>query len=1082
MTSASRFYSPLPRRAAVLALVAAAVLSAPTVSAAQQYQRTVPGGDYFSALPMLYEGEYGDALKQLNRMSVIRVPTVWIDSICRDAMMGECYYQMGRLDEALDRYTSALRIFLAYPDWMIRVRFPPTIRLSGTVVTVPWGPSTRGAKLGSYPDSLLMGLGQLDLTDTVRQGGVLQQAEFRTIQAQEIVRCTSLAIRRRSELLGPLGQHDTVTDELIVKLSRRPAPPNHWSQAWIDVELGLALAAAGKETEALPLLTRGAVAAGEFDHILSSTALFELGRMAFNRGELAAAIKFFHEASISAVYYPDPIVLEEAFRYGAAAHIASKGQGVYAPLPIAAKWTKVKDLRQFQASVLVSAAENYAVLNQAALADTTIKEAALAIGRRPMGTGAIGARLNYARALTAFQQGSVAAGDEALNAAVAFMRGGSVWLNQIRQLDLRFTGNQITNQGAITARTAMELYATLLRDPQPADWLLRPLDSLAVLMTPHGVSYEHWFLIALLRNDQESALEVAERARRHRFSSSLSVGGRLQTLRWILEAPDGLLDQQSLLQRQSLLTEYPAFARLSQEGREVRQALRALPLVPADSQAAQQQKKGLDRLGQIAVEQEAILRQIAVRREPASMVFPPFRTTKQIRESLPEGHAVLTFFEAGGDLYGFLVNREQLSNWRVRNASAMSRRIMTLLRDMGHHDANRVLTLDELADAKWQATAAELLGSILQGSRADFTADFPELAIVPDGALWYVPFEALQVNVGGSLRPLISRFRIRYAPTVSLAVPDGRAVNPAGQTVVVTGRLSPRADDSAVRSAFEEFSRSVPRSVSLAKGPLPGPSSLYRVLIDRLVVLDDLSIDGANPYNWAPIQIERGKPGNLLNDWLSLPWHGPEVMILPGFHTAAENSLRQVNTPAPGSEVFLTICGLMASGTKTILLSRWRTGGQSSFEIVREFAQELPHTSPADAWQRAVLVTADTRLDPAAEPRVQPGGRDPPKGVHPFFWAGYMLVDSGVGPTPVAGAPAAAGMKLQDAPPEADREDVPADGEAGGKDAQEEDTMEEATATGAAPEDIEPVEDDSPAAEPVAPKDRGAKPPAARDF
>ncbi len=104
----------------------------------------------------------------------------------------------------------------------------------------------------------------------------------------------------------------------------------------------------------------------------------------------------------------------------------------------------------------------------------------------------------------------------------------------------------------------------------------------------------------------------------------------------------------------------------------------------------------------------------------------------------------------------------------------------------------------------------------------------------------------------------------------------------------------------------------------------------------------------------------------------------------------------------------------MASGTKTILLSRWRTGGQSSFEIVREFAQELPHTSPADAWQRAVLVTADTRLDPAAEPpRPARRSRSPPKGVHPFFWAGYMLVDSGVGPTPVAGGP---GRRRDEAP------------------------------------------------------------------
>ncbi len=115
-------------------------------------------------------------------------------------------------------------------------------------------------------------------------------------------------------------------------------------------------------------------------------------------------------------------------------------------------------------------------------------------------------------AALAFQQGSVAAGDEALNAAVAFMRGGSVWLNQIRRLDLRFTGNQITNRGAITARTAMELYATLL--PRSATGRLACCarsDSLAVLMTPHGVSYEHWFLIAAAARPG-SALEVAERA------------------------------------------------------------------------------------------------------------------------------------------------------------------------------------------------------------------------------------------------------------------------------------------------------------------------------------------------------------------------------------------------------------------------------------------------------------------------------------------------------------------------------------------------------------------------------------------
>ena len=65
----------------------------------------------------------------------------------------------------------------------------------------------------------------------------------------------------------------------------------------------------------------------------------------------------------------------------------------------------------------------------------------------------------------------------------------------------------------------------------------------------------------------------------------------------------------------------------------------------------------------------------------------------------------------------------------------------------------------------------------------------------------------------------------------------------------------------------------------------------------------------------------------------------------------------------------------MASGARTVLLSRWRTGGQSSYDLVREFAQELPHTSPADAWQRAVLLAADTRLNLEAEPRVKKAAR-----------------------------------------------------------------------------------------------------------
>jgi len=264
--------------------------------------------------------------------------------------------------------------------------------------------------------------------------------------------------------------------------------------------------------------------------------------------------------------------------------------------------------------------------------------------------------------------------------------------------------------------------------------------------------------------------------------------------------------------------------------------------------------------------------------------------------------------------------------------------------------------------------------------------------------MWYVPFEALQVDVAGQRKPLISRFRIRYAPTVSLATSMGLGRKPTGNTAVVVGQLYPRDEPAVAQAAFEQIARVLPGSVAL-KAPPPAPSSVYGALFDRLVVLDDVPPNGGDPYGWAPAPVDRGKAGSLLSDWFLLPFGGPQQVILPGYHTAAEESLKQVNRAAPGNEVFLSVCGLMSTGAQTLLLSRWRTGGQTGFDLTREFVQELPHTSPADAWQRAVFLTAGSRLNLDAEPRIKRSVAETElRANHPFFWAGYMLVDSGVPP------------------------------------------------------------------------------------
>lgn len=629
---------------------------------AQVDERSIPSLGYFAAFSELYDGEYenaADAFAAEGRGAIKTPQARWIDSICYETMIGECFYQMGGLNEALTHYTAAVNLYVAYSDWMLRVQFSPMIRPAVNAARIPWGGSSRRSRLGQYPGTMLIGQGRIDHNDEVRRGGVVQHAQLRPIHVQEIVRCTALAIRRRTELMGPVGRHDPLTARLMAALSRRPGPPNHWSEAWIDLQLGLALVAGGKEDQALPYLQRAVLTAGEFDHPLTSTALLELGRLALNRGSYQAALKFFEEATYAAVYYPDAGILEEAFRGAALAHLLGNRKAVYPRLASAIQWAKVKNLHQLQASLSLSAAENHAVVGRTREAAAWLEDAGLAIGRRQMGAGGIGGRLNFLRALVFFQGKKIAEGDAALAAAMGYMKLGSHWLFHISLADGLYAS------GAVTPRVAMDLYSNVLRDPQPADWAHGPMESLSVLVTPHPVPIEHWFEVALQRKEHEKALEIADRARRHRFYSSLAFGGRLQSLRWILEGPVAVLDQESQLHRRDLLAGYPAYDQLSQQARAIRTALEAMPLVAEDPEAFKKQSRDLAQLAAVSLHQEAVLREIAVRREPAGLVFPPLRSVKSIQKALPDGHAVLAFFATSRHLYGFLLNNKQYAYWQV---------------------------------------------------------------------------------------------------------------------------------------------------------------------------------------------------------------------------------------------------------------------------------------------------------------------------------------------------------------------------------------------------------------------------------
>ena len=289
----------------------------------------------------------------------------------------------------------------------------------------------------------------------------------------------------------------------------------------------------------------------------------------------------------------------------------------------------------------------------------------------------------------------------------------------------------------------------------------------------------------------------------------------------------------------------------------------------------------------------------------------------------------------------------------------------------------------------------------------NLSANIDELIIVPDGALWYVPFEALEVAKDKQAKEtttLLANCRVRYVPLMSLAVPDRRDSRPLGQTGVVVGKLHPREDAEASNREFDQLAK-VAAPATPMRRTVPAASPVYGSLFDTLIVLDDLATaekagggDRQPAYDWSLIPLDRTRAGSLAA-WFALPWKSPAQFVLPGFHTPAENSLRQSTNGPPGNDLFLTTCGLMSIGARTVLISRWRTGGESSHELIRHFVEELPHTSAADAWQRSVEMLWETPLDFDREPRVTRGaGQEGTTARHPLLWSGYMLIDTGWSP------------------------------------------------------------------------------------
>jgi hypothetical protein len=970
-----------------------------TSSAAAQLGDEIPHAPYYAAAQAIYAGDYRTAARELVRETqhgVHTTQTRWIDSICYYAMLGEVLYHQGRNAEALAQFDEACQLYLAYPNWLLQVRFqtPPRPDPNRTRQAPPWGRSQRPFAIGQVPVTEQVLVGDLNPENVARNGGVYRTPMLWRVNVVEVVRMTALAIRRRNEILGPLAAQDSISRQLSTVLAGgNLSPPNHYSGAWIDLLRGLAQEGAGKLDEADMLLGRSLVLDGQFDHPLTGVALMEQGRIAMLRGNTQRATQLLAEAGYSAFYYKDWDVLTESALNGWINHIGTNAPGVYRPLEPIAMWAQANRLQHTSIKLRLAQAESLFWLGQLAPGLSLVDDAGRRIG--DMRTGLPGIHLLYLQSVAQILQGRLDSGGEILTRALAAQAGASLRNFQIDRT------NSMYDSRAASARLAVDFYAALLADPSPADWLRNPLEAMAVVQTGQDAAFDRWFLAALERKDASLALEIAERAKRRHYLATQPFGSRPLALRALLESAETSLSRDALSQRQQIFTVFPEYRRLVEAGQRMFTQLRAghvLPASPADAKALAALYEQFDRN---ANQRQQLLAQLAVRRLPASLEFPPARKTAELQSSLEDGEVLVVFHTVGESLFEFFVTKSGVTFGQLPDARKMRTIVGNLLHAIGNYGPNRDLSVAELKSITWHKSARETYSTLFGDKRLDIH-NTTALTIVPDNVLWHLPFEVL-VPVGDKAnKVLIDHFPIRYGPTAALAISDARPLRRAQHTGILANDMKFAGEEPERAKLLQELSSALPGPLVLP-ATLQQPGRLVSPLLDSLIVLDELSGDIIGEASFL-LPRSRSAAKDKANAWITLPYGGPEQIMIAGFKTEAQQGLkttrRGTNRARSGDDVFITLCNLMSGGARNILLTRWRTSGRTNFDLIRDFAKETADTPASIAWQRACLLARENPIDLNHEPRLKKSNEtgETPKTDHPFFWAGYLVVDTGPRP------------------------------------------------------------------------------------
>ena len=346
--------------------------------------------------------------------------------------------------------------------------------------------------------------------------------------------------------------------------------------------------------------------------------------------------------------------------------------------------------------------------------------------------------------------------------------------------------------------------------------------------------------------------------------------------------------------------------------------------------------------------------------EAACLKAPDPLAVDEVRACLPEGGAVLEYFQIGDELYSAVLSRSVFEIVPV----TLNSRVANLLRLLQFQMSKFQLGseyVERFADQLLRATRAhlkELYDELILPVQPYLHGD--HLVVVPHGLLHYLPFHAFYDGA----HYLDQRFTVSYAPSSSIfALCQQRPANPGGPSLVF-GVADARAPYIAEEA--QAVAQALPRA--------------------QLFLNDDATAENLRQLGGSARFVHIASHGffrqdnplfsgiRMADSHLSL--HDLYQFKLPAELVTLSGCVTGLASVAAGDELMGLARGLLQAGAKSLLLSLWNVHDHSTTQLMTSFYRGLA----AGAAKTAALAIAMAELR-----EVHP---------HPYYWASFKIIGS----------------------------------------------------------------------------------------